>query len=246
MTGSLRLITFDLDNTLWSTPEVITLAERASSDYLSAKYPAHAPALSCEALRAARAEILDKDPARLSDLTALRRDSVTTILIACGLSRREACEQSDLAFEVFHDARNRVTLFDGALEMLRTLGDRYILGALSNGNADLHKIGIADLFAFHHSSETIGTRKPAPDMFHAALASAGVDAAEALHVGDHPLEDVHAAREAGLRAVWINFDGAAWPLDLPHPEFTVASLPELVRLIARLDLQTPVPTAPDR
>ena len=72
---------------------------------------------------------------------------------------------------MFHDARNRVTFFPGALEVLETLADSYTLGALSNGNADLKRIGIRELFGFHHSAESIGRRKPEPDMFRAALRS---------------------------------------------------------------------------
>ena len=109
--------------------------------------------------------------------------------------------------------------------MLETLADSYTLGALSNGNADLKRIGIRELFGFHHSAESIGRRKPDPDMFQAALHSAGVQPEQALHVGDHPVEDVDAARQHGFHAVWANLIDLRWPSDLDKPEhqFTICA-----------------------
>jgi putative hydrolase of the HAD superfamily len=136
---------------------------------------------------------------------------------------------------VFHDARNRVTFFPGALEVLETLADSYTLGALSNGNADLKRIGIRELFGFHHSAESIGRRKPDPDMFQAALLSAGVRPEQALHVGDHPVEDVDAARQHGFHAVWANLIDLRWPGDLDKPEHHIHHLRELTDLLPLFD-----------
>jgi putative hydrolase of the HAD superfamily len=152
-----------------------------------------------------------------------------------GFSAGEARKIAEEAFLVFHRARNQVTFFPGALEVLEQLADSYQLGALTNGNADLQQIGIAGLFSFHHSAETIGKRKPAPDMFQAALASAGVDASQAVHVGDHPLEDVHAAREHGMHAIWANLIDLDWPVDLAHPRHHIHNLHELPDLVPLFD-----------
>jgi len=54
----------------------------------------------------------------------------------------------------------------------------------------------------------VGWRKPHPAPFRRALALLGVEAANALFVGDDPRWDVVGAREAGMRPVLICPDGA--------------------------------------
>jgi FMN phosphatase YigB (HAD superfamily) len=50
------------------------------------------------------------------------------------------------AFEVFFAERNRVTLFDDALPALEFLAARYPLVSLSNGNADVNRVGLGAYF----------------------------------------------------------------------------------------------------
>lgn len=231
----LRLITFDLDNTLWPVDEVIRQAERTCSDWIAARHPDAAEALTAERVREVRNRLVRDKPAYLNNLTELRRDAMAEAFMAAGFDDREARHIAADAFLVFHDARNRVTFFPGALEVLETLADSYTLGALSNGNADLKRIGIHELFAFHHSAESVGKRKPEPDMFNAALCSARVSASQALHVGDHPLEDIRAALDSGFHAVWANLIDLRWPADLAHPAHHIHHLRELPDLLPLFD-----------
>lgn len=231
----LRLITFDLDNTLWPVDEVIRQAERTCSDWIAEKHPDAAVALTAERVREVRDRLIRERPAYLNNLTELRRDAMARAFVDAGFAEKEARHIAADAFLVFHEARNRVTFFPGALEVLETLADSYTLGALTNGNADLKRIGIDDLFEFHHSAETIGKRKPEPDMFQAALRSAGVEADQALHVGDHPLEDIQAALDHGFHAVWANLIDLSWPEDLNRPTHHIHHLRELPDLLPLFD-----------
>lgn len=231
----LRLITFDLDNTLWPVDEVIRQAERTCSDWIAEKHPDAAAALTAERVREVRDRLIRERPAYLNNLTELRRDAMARAFVDAGFAEKEARHIAADAFLVFHEARNRVTFFPGALEVLETLADSYTLGALTNGNADLKRIGIDDLFEFHHSAETIGKRKPEPDMFQAALRSAGVEADQALHVGDHPLEDIQAALDHGFHAVWANLIDLSWPEDLNRPAHHIHHLRELPDLLPLFD-----------
>lgn len=230
----LKLITFDLDNTLWPMDELIRQAEKTSSDWIAEHYPSAATALTAKRIRAVRDQLVRQHPEYLNNLTRLRRDAMSHAFMDIGFGEKEARDIAADAFQVFHQARNQVTFFPGAIETLETLSDRYILGALSNGNADLKRIGIRDLFGFHHSSESIGRRKPDPDMFDAALRSAGVRPEQALHVGDHPVEDVDAARQHGFHAVWANLVDLHWPDDIDRPPHRIHQLNELTDLLPRL------------
>lgn len=227
----LRLITFDLDNTLWPVGKVIPRAEAVCSDWLRQKFPEHRQALTVESLLVVRGQVLKEHPNELHSLTGLRIRCIREALLSCGVAPGQAAEAAAEAFSVFHAERNQVALFVGVKETLARLKEEFFLGALTNGNADLHKIGISHLFDFHHSSETIGVRKPGLDMFHAALTSAKVGAHESLHVGDHPLEDVEAARRAGFIAVWVAAPEAIWPVELEPPAWTIRHVPELEALL---------------
>ena len=209
--SNLKLITFDLDNTLWPVDEVIHHAEKTCSDWIADNHPDAAAALSAERVRAVRTALLKEKPQYLDNLTALRQDAM----------RRAVMEHG------FNEADARA--------VLEQLAGHYVLGALTNGNADLKLIGIDDLFAFHHSAETIGKRKPAPDMFAAALRDADVSPSQAMHIGDHPLEDVHAAREHGMHAVWANLVEMDWPVELERPRHHILALDEIPGLAASFD-----------
>lgn len=230
----IKLITFDLDNTLWPVDAVIRRAEQRCSDWIADYHPDAAQALSAARVRAVRNALVQENPDYLDNLTALRRDAMARAFMETGFGEAEARRIAEDAFQVFHRARNEVEFFPGARDILDNLARRYTLGALTNGNADLRQIGIAELFAFHHSAETIGKRKPAPDMFAAALRSAGVDPEQAVHVGDHPQEDIQAALDHGMEAIWANLLEQDWPVELASPRHHILTLDELPDLVARL------------
>lgn len=231
---TIKLITLDLDNTLWPVHDVIRRAEKASFDWLSATHPEISQQFDIQALITLRKKLVQENPDYLHNLTALRKAALLHTFRNAGMSDVEASKQTDIAFLVFHEARNQVEMFPDVIAVLEQLADDYQLGALTNGNADLKKIGIAELFSFYHSSESIGRRKPEPDMFMAALASSGVKAHEAVHLGDHPEEDVRAAIQHGFHAIWANFLGESWPAHLPEPTLSISQWRDLPRTIEQL------------
>lgn len=231
----LKLITFDLDNTLWPVEEVILRAERASSQYLQQRFSELVEQLSVEALHRTRDQLVQNQSHYWKNLTRLRIDTLSQTLTQNGIAQQEANQAAQAAFDVFYHERNQVTFFPGALKVLETLADSYMLGALSNGNANLELIGIHDLFEFHHSAESVGEAKPAAAIFLAALSSAGVTARDALHVGDHPSEDIDGARRAGFATIWANLTDQTWPADLAAPAWCIRHLHELTDLVPLLD-----------
>jgi putative hydrolase of the HAD superfamily len=81
-----------------------------------------------------------------------------------------------------------------------------------------------------YSSEIAWT-KPHPEAFRAAMAAVGVDdPAACVFVGDRPYDDVHGAKQAGMRAVLIpNSDVPAY--DGAEPDAVIARLADLAPLI---------------
>jgi putative hydrolase of the HAD superfamily len=126
-----------------------------------------------------------------------------------------------LRFEAHADARP-------ALLAARAAGVRVIV--VSNWDVSLlevlERVGLAPLVHATVTSAAIGARKPAPAIFHHALALAGVAPSAALHVGDNLAEDVAGARACGIEPVLVCRDGERWaPGD---PVTTVASLADIV------------------
>jgi putative hydrolase of the HAD superfamily len=52
-----------------------------------------------------------------------------------------------------------------------------------------------------------------------------------LHVGDHPQNDIAAARNTGMKTVWINRAGVEWPLTDTRPHYEIENLNQLQQLL---------------
>jgi putative hydrolase of the HAD superfamily len=99
--------------------------------------------------------------------------------------------------------------------------------ALSNGNADIQKVGLSHYFKAAFNPISLGVGKPDPKMFHAGAQALGVLPEEILHIGDDPHLDVLASQRAGLQAVWVNREEKLWTHDVHPAPYTVISLKEL-------------------
>jgi HAD superfamily hydrolase (TIGR01549 family) len=220
---STRILSFDLDDTLWPVAPVIAAAEETLFSWLRAHYPRAVHGHSIESMRALRARVAEQFPEHGHDLTFLRRHALAQQLQAAGHAEASA----DEALEVFFTARNRVDLYADVRPALSRLHSRYRLFAVSNGNADLGRCGIGDLFDGHITARAAGAAKPDARIFAQLLNAAGAQAAEVLHIGDDPLADVVGATCAGIPAVWLNRHSREWPLELAPPARTVTTLAEI-------------------
>lgn len=229
------LITFDLDDTLWDVGSVILRAEQAMAAWLDQHHPAWRR-VGPDGLRTLRGEVLSARPDIAHDLTALRLEVLRQTLQRAGLDRSQADTGARGAFAAFFTARNQVTLFEHVRPVLTALASQQPLYALSNGNADIIRAGLGDCFSAQFSAASVGHAKPHPRMFEAALARAGVAAADAIHIGDHPEQDVAAAQAVGMRAIWVNFRGDEWPL-ARRPDGEIRDFLALPEVIAGLRRQ---------
>ena len=100
-------------------------------------------------------------------------------------------------------------LFDDVLSTLKTLKEQNLtLGLLTNLDSDMkpicRELGLESYVDFIVTSGEVGTDKPKPPIFLAALQRAGVNASEAVHVGDQYKLDVIGARGVGIAPVLID------------------------------------------
>jgi putative hydrolase of the HAD superfamily len=226
--GKIKAITLDLDDTLWPIWPTIERAEKALHDWLAE----HAPMTSAlfanpAALREIRAEMTSSRPDLKHDMSALRRESIRLALSRAG----DDPQLAEPAFDAFFAERQRVTLFDDVLPALEFLAARFPLVALSNGNADLQRIGLAHFFRASVCARDFGVGKPDPRIFHAAAGAVDTMPENILHVGDDVTLDALGALNAGMQAAWLNRSDALWPHE-QEPHVTVTHLGEVKDLFA--------------
>jgi putative hydrolase of the HAD superfamily len=226
--GKIKAVTIDLDDTLWPIWPTIERAEQALLDWLTDNAPMTAALFSNPAaLREIRGEMTTSRPDLKHDMRSLRRESIRLALYRAG----ESPLMADEAFEVFFAARQQVTLFDDALPALEFLAERFPLVALSNGNADLERIGLSHFFRAAVNAREFGVGKPDPRIFHAAAGAVDTMPEHILHIGDDATLDALGALNAGMQAAWLNRGDAIWPHEM-EPQVTLTHLGELRDLIS--------------
>lgn len=227
-TTKIRAISLDLDDTLWPIWPVIARAEQALQDWLRPQAPRTAALLAdTEQRLALRREVQQQRPDIGHDLRALRQE-----LIRLGLQRHgEDTALVAPAYEVFIAERMRVDLFEDARPALAWLAARYPVVAVSNGNADLHRVGLGEYFHAGLSAQSFGVGKPDPRIFHAAAQAAGVLPHEVLHVGDDATLDVLGGLNAGMQTVWVNRANHDWAHETQRPHATVDDMAQLCALL---------------
>jgi HAD superfamily hydrolase (TIGR01549 family) len=222
-------ISLDLDDTLWPIDPAIANAEQTLDDWLRAGHPKVAAAWPIPAMRELRDVISRERPDLAHDFTAQRLLTLERAFASCGMG----AEHVDAAFEVYYAARNRVECYADALPALAAISARVPLVSISNGNADLERIGLKRHFRHCISAREVGHAKPHAAIFRTACDRLGIAAEHVLHVGDDPLLDVAGARDAGLRTAWLNRGSAAWSHGAA-PDLTITDLRELADwLLAR-------------
>lgn len=232
-----RALTLDLDDTLWPVWPAIARAEEALHRWLAAHAPRTAARYPLAKMRALRDQIARDNPLLAHDFSAQRQLSLAIALAACG----DDPAQAEPAFEAFFAARNKVELYADVPAALARLSARFPIAALTNGNADLDRIGLQSHFAFTLGAREHGAAKPEASIFLAACERLGCAPHEVLHIGDDPELDVVGACRAGLRTAWINRNAARWDL----PEQPDVAVRDLAQLADWLDLHLPAPLARD-
>lgn len=195
-----RAITLDLDDTLWPFAPVAERIEAALAAWLAERAPGTAARFDVVATRAAVDEVRRVRGDIAHDLGASRREALRRLLAAGG----DDPALADEAFAVTMEARQRVDLYPDVAPALDRLAARVPLVAVTNGNADLERTGVAGWFSGHLASADVGVGKPAPRIFHAACAELRLAPEEVLHAGDDLATDVEGALGAGMAAAWVH------------------------------------------
>lgn len=205
---SLRAIFFDIDDTLFSTS---TFAERARE--------ASVDAMLAMGVRCERGVILKELTEVVQEFSSNYEHHFDKLLSRLPL---EATIGLNVPLVVaagvvaYHETKFReLCAYDDVTEVLRVLAKTdLVLGVISNGltlkqfekliRMQVHRyINPSAIFI----SDNVGVAKPNPKLYRRALDRVGVAPNEAMYVGDHPVNDVDAASEAGMITVWNRREG---------------------------------------
>jgi putative hydrolase of the HAD superfamily len=144
----------------------------------------------------------------------------------------------DAALEAHLDAWTPHTITDPeAAPLLVALRERGIrTGLLSNTHWPrtwherwLERDGVLELIDARVYTSDLHHTKPHPEAFRAVLGQLGVEPAEAVFVGDRPVDDISGAKALGMRAVLVpNSDVPGHPV---RPDAEIRSLSELLPIV---------------
>ncbi len=223
--ATIAALTLDLDDTLWPILPVMERCEQVLHEFLVRNAAPVADRFPRPEMRRLRDLVFQEHPDLAHDYGAVRRLSLER---AFQDSAFDAPHLVDEAYRLFYATRNQVELYAEVGAVLPALAARHPILALTNGNADIERIGVDTHFRGAVFAREVGWAKPDRRIFAHACDLLGVAPGQILHIGDDADLDVLGARDAGLRTAWLNRNRRPWPYPKgPQPDLIVHDLAEL-------------------
>ncbi|WP_299097654.1 YjjG family noncanonical pyrimidine nucleotidase [Winogradskyella sp.] len=101
-------------------------------------------------------------------------------------------------------------LFDGTIDILDYLRDKYQLHIITNGFEEaqerkMHNANIREYFETITNSEMVGVKKPNPKIFNFALDSAKASPEQSVMIGDSLEADIEGAHNIGMETIYFDY-----------------------------------------
>lgn len=123
-------------------------------------------------------------------------------------------------------------------QTLALLSEKYLLGIVTNGTPEFQKnkikqMGLNRHFRDEHLfiSEEVGFSKPAKEIYQIAMDAFSVTPNEVIFVGDSLKNDVIAPMSLGMLAIWVNNHGESLPADVT-PYAIITGVEQLKPILA--------------
>jgi putative hydrolase of the HAD superfamily len=128
---------------------------------------------------------------------------------------------------------NNNHLFEGCVELLDKLQEKYQLHLITNGfngvqQSKIENSGLSKYFDVVLTAETAGIKKPAAAIFHQALEMAGASVTNSMMIGDSYEADIKGAQDIGLATIWFHITDQ----EIPDNEVVVHHLKDVYPLLS--------------
>ncbi len=200
---TIKALTFDLDDTLYDNHPVMHKLECEMVKWLHQHHPISAN-YTLDQWQTIKRELLKTWPELKHDVTLWRKTQIAEGLKQLGYSTAKAEQASQESMKEALRLRNQVDVPQESHDTLQALSQHFPLIAITNGNVDVHQIGLGGYFDLILKAGSDGRSKPCRDMFVTAANHLKLPYHQILHVGDHLISDVSGAKRRGFSACWIN------------------------------------------
>jgi putative hydrolase of the HAD superfamily len=218
-------ISFDPDGRLWDFETVMGLSTSLALEELAEHDPIAASQWDVDRVISVRDRIANEWNSSVISFKLVRFEGFKQALIEAGRPNDDLAEHINKTY--LHHRYANIVPYDDVLPTLTVLRERYKIGALTNGNSYLERVGMGQLFDFAVLTSELGVSKPDLGIFHIAADMAGYRVDELLHVGGSLVDEVIGASDVGARAVCFNRIGiAASPEHMS--DFQIISLSTLI------------------
>jgi putative hydrolase of the HAD superfamily len=232
--GTISVLSFDLDDTLYNNHPIIKAALKAQASYLADIEPWQAQ--GPDYWSHCRDEVAKFHPHLMDDVTTWRQAALQHGMSKLGFTETQAEQYAHEAYAAFSHARSNITVEQPVLDLLKALRTKYRLIAITNGNVEVEKFNLAGEFDLVLKAGPDGAAKPHRALFDKAANSLNVDNLEILHIGDSLDSDVQGANHAGCHSVWLNNQSCQYAYKgLPHIE--INNIYELYQLVEQKPFQ---------
>ena len=186
-------------------------------------------------------------PIGLADVQSMIGDGITALIDKAFAQHDRTLSEKDLdaAASQFRDiyaesGPRETTLFPGARDVLQQLSLLGVSLGLCTNKPQRSTEPLLDALKIDHYFSAVfggdllaGIRKPDPRHVLAVLGRLGIDAAEAVMVGDSP-NDIHAGQGAGLPVIAVTYGYSLGPVEALGADYFIDNLRELPALLTNL------------
>ncbi|MCM8536802.1 MAG: HAD-IA family hydrolase [Lentisphaeraceae bacterium] len=237
----LKAIFLDLDETLCDTTKANIVAKEQFAEKALEFFPSKTDAtnFSNAYLKGIYKDLTPEQKAIFFPITCEEtfRTKLIQSLGSPNNSVKEISYQEASDLREYYDA-SRIEcfdFFDGAKEFIVKLRENYTLVLITNGPVysqvpKVERVSIKDFVDHVIIGGQEPEEKPYKSIFSKALKLAGVQASEAMHVGDSIAADIVGANNSGLTSVWIN----PAELENEHADFHIPDITQLKKVISQL------------
>jgi len=191
----IKVISFDLDNTLYDNQPVIKLAEKISQEYLMSEFKKQNKEFNVELLVETRKKLFKHKNVAYDNLTFLRQECLRHVCAA--LSNSESIVQR--ATEIFIELRQQASIPEEIVSMIKRLSKGYTLVSITNGNCDANNLVIGQYFDKNYSPQQGYRAKPHMAMYQKVMEDYQITPQQLLHVGDEEKTDGLGAGNTGCQ-----------------------------------------------